>query len=176
MDRQPGNGNDAGRHPEERPAAGSGPEMCHPDPQSGQRGRTDGTKAGKRVSLNGTGDPELDPFEINFLPEFRVGRGPRGPFVNEHGVVIGDHEYASPNSPLENWSKDTDPAVMSGDQWVHPFKDIGFRTAENRMLFEEGIPPQAGIFMHPDKDAAYKAFRTDDPAGGRSQPEKERPE
>ncbi|OUM94889.1 MAG: hypothetical protein A9Z00_09220 [Thermobacillus sp. ZCTH02-B1] len=150
--------------------------MRHPDPQSGQRGRTDGTKAGKRVSLNGTGDPELDPFEINFLPEFRVGRGPRGPFVNEHGVVIGDHEYASPNSPLENWSKDTDPAVMSGDQWVHPFKDIGFRTAENRMLFEEGIPPQAGIFMHPDKDAAYKAFRTDDPAGGRSQPEKERPE
>lgn len=107
-------------------------------------------------------DPELDPFEIEFLPEFREGRGPRAPFVNEHGVIIGDHEYESPNSPLENWSTDTDPAVMSGDQWVHPFKDIGFRTAENRRLFEEGIPPQGGIFMHPDKDAAYKAFRSDE--------------
>ncbi|WP_286893133.1 DUF3905 domain-containing protein [Thermobacillus sp.] len=122
--------------------------------------------AAKKVDLNGTGDPELDPFEIEFLPEFREGRGPRGPFVNEYGVVIGDHDYASPNSPLENWSTDTDPSVMSGDQWVHPFKDIGFRTAENRRLFEEGIPPQSGIFMHPDKDVAYKAHRTDSPHEG----------
>lgn len=110
-------------------------------------------------------DPELDPFEIEFRPEFQTGRGPRAPFVNRHGVVIGDHDYESPNSPLENWSADTDPAVMSGDEWVHPYKDIGFHTAENRRLFEEGIPPQGGIFMHPDKDAAYKSYRSDDPGG-----------
>lgn len=102
-------------------------------------------------------DPSLDPYEIEFLPEFREGRGPEEPFINEYGVVIGDHMYDSPESPLNQWSKDTDPATMSGDQWVHPFKDIGFHTEENRDLFERGILPQGGMFMHPDKDVAYEA-------------------
>lgn len=102
---------------------------------------------------------ELDPFEINFLPEFQQGRGPREVFVNEHGVVIGDHEYESPESPLNQWSTETDPEIMSGDQWVHPYKDIGFYTEENRDYFEKGISPQAGIFMHPSIDVAYEANR-----------------
>ena len=123
-------------------------------------------------------DPELDPFEIEFLPEFREGRGPSGLFVNEHGAVIGDHDYASPNSPLENWTEETDPAFMSGDEWVHPFKDVGFHTEENRQLFEQGIQPEAGIFMHPDKDAAFEAYRqsdnADDDSG--SQPTKKQPD
>lgn len=103
-----------------------------------------------------TGQEDLDPFEINFLPEFRKGRGPRKPFVNSFGVVIGDHDYESENSPLEQWTTDTDPAVMAGDQWVHPFKDTGFHSNENRDYFEKGIPPQSGIFMHPDKNSSYK--------------------
>jgi hypothetical protein len=102
----------------------------------------------------GRDDPRLDPFEIEFKPEFRSNRGPREPFVNEHGVVIGDHDYASPQSPLERWSKDTDPSVMSGDQWVHPFKDIGFRTRENRDLFERGVAPRTGTFMHPEQQVS----------------------
>ncbi|MEX1031402.1 MAG: DUF3905 domain-containing protein [Paenibacillaceae bacterium] len=104
-------------------------------------------------------DVELDPFEINFLPEFLEGRGPRQPFVNQYGVVIGDHNYESEQSPLENWSEDIDPAVMSGDEWVHPFKDIGFQRAENKDYFERRIEPQAGVFMHPDKDVAYETHR-----------------
>ncbi|SFT04131.1 DUF3905 domain-containing protein [Paenibacillus sp. BC26] len=99
-------------------------------------------------------DPELDPFEINFLPEFRDNRGPRVPFVNSSGVVIGDHNYESPNSPLNQWTEETDPAVMAGSEWVHPFKDIGFLTSENRDYFEQGILPQGGIFLHEDKNAA----------------------
>jgi len=106
---------------------------------------------------------ELDPFEIAFLPEFEHGRGPREPFVNEFGVVIGDHEYESAASPLNNWSTDTDPEVMAGEQWVHPFKDIGFLSSENREYFEQGIEPSengnGGKFMHPDKDVAYGAYR-----------------
>lgn len=97
----------------------------------------------------GTDDPNLDPYEIEFRPEFREGRGPKAPFVNDYGVVIGDHDYASPNSPLEQWTEETDPYEMSGDQWVHPYKDIGFRTRENRDLFEKGIAPASGTFMHP---------------------------
>jgi hypothetical protein len=100
-------------------------------------------------------DPELDPYEIDFLPQFRQGRGSRAPFVNQYGVIIGDHEYESPNSPLSQWSEETDPAIMAGEEWVHPFKDVGFLTAENRAIFEEGLPPEGGIFTHPDKNAAY---------------------
>lgn len=98
----------------------------------------------------------IDPFEIDFLPQFEQGRGPREAFVNEHGVVIGDHEYESDNSPLEQWTAETDPEVMAGDEWVHPYKDIGFQSAENRDYFEKGIVPQGGIFTHPDKDVSYE--------------------
>jgi hypothetical protein len=101
-------------------------------------------------------DSKLDPFEINFLPQFQEDRGPREPFVNKHDVLIGDHEYESAHSPLQNWDKNTDPFVMAGDEWVHPFKDIGFHTAENRDYFEKGIPPKSGTFLHPDKDVAYE--------------------
>lgn len=109
----------------------------------------------------GRDDSELDPYEIEFKPEFRGNRGPREPFVNQEGVVIGDHDYSSPQSPLEQWSKDTEPSVMAGDEWVHPYKDIGFRTRENRDLFERGIRPQAGIYMHPVRQSAAR----DEPEG-----------
>jgi hypothetical protein len=100
-------------------------------------------------------DPSLDPYEIEFLPQFRDGRGSREPFVNQYGIVIGDHQYESPDSPLSQWSEDTDPAIMAGDEWVHPFKDIGFLTSENRDIFEKGLPPKDGLFAHPDKNTAY---------------------
>jgi len=96
----------------------------------------------------GHDDSELDPFEIEFRPEFRADRGPREPFVNASGVVIGDHDYESENSPLEQWSEATDPAVMAGEQWVHPYKDIGFLEGKNRDWFERGIP-FSRPFMHP---------------------------
>lgn len=96
-----------------------------------------------------------DPYQIDFLPRYEQNRGPRDPFVNEYGVVIGDRQYTSSNSPLEQWSKVTDPAVMAGDQWVHPYNDVGFNTRENRDLFEKGIAPMAYPFMHPYLDVSY---------------------
>lgn len=96
----------------------------------------------------GSDNSALDPFEIAFRPEYRGNRGPQEPFINQHGVLIGDHEYASTNSPLERWDEETDPAIMAGEEWVHPYKDIGFHTSENRALFERGIRP-ANPFMHP---------------------------
>jgi hypothetical protein len=98
---------------------------------------------------HGVDESDLDPFEIEFRKEFRDNRGPREPFVNAQGVVIGDHDYVSENSPLEQWNKDTDPSIMAGEQWVHPYKDIGFRTRENRDLFERGFAPTSTLFMHP---------------------------
>jgi hypothetical protein len=120
--------------------------------------------------IESLGDPALDPFEIEFAPEHREGRGPRSAFVNEHGVVIGDHDYESPQSPLENWSKNTDPTVMAGDEWVHPYKDVGFHTDENRDYFEKGVPPKGGIYMHPTIDVAHPANIDDDPADAADAP------
>ncbi|MDN4525187.1 DUF3905 domain-containing protein [Fictibacillus fluitans] len=78
------------------------------------------------------------------------------PFVNEYGVVIGDSLYNSENSPLNNWSEDTDPSTMAGDQWVHPTNDIGWNTEENRELIEKKVKPKGAPFMHPSKDASYR--------------------
>lgn len=75
------------------------------------------------------------------------------PFVNKFGVTIGDSLYASDNSPLENWTEDTDPEIMAGDEWVHPTNDIGWNTTENRELLESKRKPQASPFMHPTIDA-----------------------
>ncbi len=115
----------------------------------------------RRSQNRGGEKPEPDPYEIEFLPQFEEGRGPKEKFVNQYGVTIGDHQYESPESPLNQWSEQTDPEIMAGDEWVHPFKDIGFQSAENRDYFEKGIAPQSGIFMHADKDAAYPAMESD---------------
>ncbi|WP_210366276.1 DUF3905 domain-containing protein [Bacillus sp. REN3] len=95
---------------------------------------------------------ETLPHQIN-APSFKgTGIEMQAPYMNEHGVIIGDSVYASPESPLENWTEDTDPEIMVGDHWVHPTNDIGWNTAENRELLEEKRKPMAYPFMHPTKD------------------------
>lgn len=96
---------------------------------------------------------ETLPHQIS-APSFKgTGIKMQPPFKNSKGVIIGDSYYASENSPLENWSEDTDPAIMAGDEWVHPTNDIGWNTSENKELLEEKRRPQASPFMHPTFDA-----------------------
>jgi hypothetical protein len=94
-------------------------------------------------------------YQIDFLPYFEQHRGSKEPFVNEYGVVIGDRNYNSSDSPMNQWSTEIDPSIMSGDQWVHPYNDVGFNTRENRDIFEKGVAPLAYPFMHPTKDVSY---------------------
>ncbi|WP_121609463.1 DUF3905 domain-containing protein [Mesobacillus foraminis] len=94
------------------------------------------------------------PHQIS-APSFKgTGMEIQPPFKNDYGVVIGDSRYASPESPLENWDENTDPAIMSGEEWVHPTNDIGWNTAENQELLEEKREPQAYPFMHPSIDVS----------------------
>lgn len=98
---------------------------------------------------------ETLPHQIS-APSFKgTGIKMQPPFINSFGVTIGDSKYSSPQSPLENWSKDTDPAIMAGDQWVHPTNDIGWNTTENRELLESKKDPLAYPFMHPTKDVSH---------------------
>ena len=100
---------------------------------------------------------ETMPHQIN-SPCFKgTGIKMQPPFVNSFGVVIGDSHYSSPNSPLENWSDCIDPAIMSGDEWVHPTNDIGWNTLENRELIESKRKPQANPFMHPSQDVSFQS-------------------
>ena len=69
------------------------------------------------------------------------------PFINSYGVTIGDSYYTSQNSPLENWSKETDPSIMSGSEWVHPTNDIGWNTPENHDLLNYLKQPDSGLFI-----------------------------
>jgi hypothetical protein len=109
----------------------------------------DNQKQEKAISLN-----ETLPHQIS-APSFKgTGIKMEPSFVNKHGVTIGDSLYASKNSPLENWSKDTNPEIMSGDEWVHPTNDIGWNTTENRELLESKRKPQGSPFMHPTKDVS----------------------
>jgi hypothetical protein len=98
---------------------------------------------------------ETLPHQINSPSYKDTGMKIEPPFVNNHGVTIGDSIYASPTSPLENWTKETDPATMSGDEWVHPTNDIGWNTTENRELLESKRNPQGFPFMHPTKDVSH---------------------
>lgn len=107
-------------------------------------------QSNKQVNVN-----ETLPHQIN-APSFKdTGIKMEQPFINKHGVTIGDSHYASPNSPLENWTKETDPSIMAGDEWVHPTNDIGWNTTENRELLENKRKPQGYPFMHPSKDVSH---------------------
>lgn len=103
----------------------------------------------KKLSID-----ETLPHQIE-APSFKgTGIKMEAPFQNEYGVIIGDSYYASKNSPIENWSKETDPEIMAGDQWVHPTNDIGWNTSENKELLESKRTPQARPFMHPSHDVS----------------------
>ncbi|MFX3623017.1 MAG: DUF3905 domain-containing protein [Ectobacillus sp.] len=96
--------------------------------------------------------PILDetlPHQAGF-PSFKgTGIAMQPPFTNKYGVVIGDSQYNSSHSPLNNWSDEVDPAIMAGDDWVHPTNDIGWIAPENQELLEKKKHPDKGIFMHP---------------------------
>lgn len=73
---------------------------------------------------------------MNF-PSFKgTGKTMQQPFVNQYDVVIGDSKYNSENSPLNNWSDKIDPAIMAGDEWIHPTNDIGWISEENQELLK----------------------------------------
>lgn len=109
----------------------------------------------KKEKLNSPILGETLPHQI-YSPSYKgSGIKMQEPFVNEHGVVIGDSFYDSPNSPLNNWSDEVDPEIMAGDEWVHPTNDIGWNTTENRELIEKNAGQQRARFMHPTIDVSH---------------------
>ncbi|MBO9128455.1 DUF3905 domain-containing protein [Bacillus sp. 165] len=106
----------------------------------------------KNSKQNNINSPILDetlPHQAHF-PSFKgTEMKMQEPFINAHGVIIGDSQYNSPDSPLNNWSDEIDPATMAGDEWIHPTNDIGWTTPENQELLEEKKETHSKTFMHP---------------------------
>lgn len=71
-------------------------------------------------------------------------------------------------TPLDHWSKDIDPVMMSGDEWVVGHRDPGAQ----RIAEEQGGTVMGERFMHPMHDTNYgleedamMASDKDDPEG-----------
>jgi hypothetical protein len=67
------------------------------------------------------------------------------------------HEEKAPwrNTPLDHWSTDIDPAIMSGDQWVDNDRDPGAERRESQALLS-GDADLLAPFMHPVHDVTYE--------------------
>jgi hypothetical protein len=63
-------------------------------------------------------------------------------------------------TPLDHWSLDVDPYVMSGDQWVDNLRDPGAETEESLRLRDPRRIREMNLrgerFMHPVHDVTYR--------------------
>jgi hypothetical protein len=59
------------------------------------------------------------------------------------------------NTPLDNWSTEIDPAVLSGDRWVDNERDPGTQRRENQAIARGDTSMLMAPFMHPMHDVTY---------------------
>ncbi|MCX7570708.1 DUF3905 domain-containing protein [Tumebacillus sp. DT12] len=71
---------------------------------------------------------------------------------------VNNDELNAPwrNTPLDNWSKDTDPFIMSGDKYVDNDHDLGTTRRENIELLNGQRNPVMAPFMHPTHDVSMR--------------------
>lgn len=71
------------------------------------------------------------------------------------GKVNDDHTNAPwRHTALDNWSRDVDPFIMSGDKYVDNDHDLGTTRRENLELMNGTFSPVAAPFMHPTHDTS----------------------
>ncbi|MGB8956860.1 MAG: DUF3905 domain-containing protein [Tumebacillaceae bacterium] len=73
-----------------------------------------------------------------------------------HQVDNNDRNAPWRNTPLENWSRDTDPFIMSGGQWVNNEHDLGTTRRENLEILNGNRNPVMAPFMHPTHDTSMR--------------------
>jgi Protein of unknown function (DUF3905) len=67
------------------------------------------------------------------------------------------HEKDAPwrNTPLDRWSTEIDPSIMSGDRWVDNENDPGSERRENQAIARGDTSMLLAPFMHPTHDVTY---------------------
>lgn len=58
------------------------------------------------------------------------------------------------NTPLDHWSTEIDPFIMSGDQWVDNDHDPGMERYESQKILNGEVSPIMAPFMHPTHDVS----------------------
>lgn len=65
----------------------------------------------------------------------------------------------NPKTPLDNWSTDIDPAIMSGDHWAEeenaPLEQLDFLNNEECEEVSAKKEHPYDIFMHPTINVSY---------------------
>lgn len=65
----------------------------------------------------------------------------------------------NPKTPLDDWDKTIDPAIMAGQHWVEeenaPLEALGMVESEDCEVAEEKMNPPGSIFMHPNINVSY---------------------
>ena len=69
---------------------------------------------------------------------------------------ISDDHLNAPwrDTALDHWSKDIDPAIMSGGQYVDNEHDLGTTRRENLEILSGNKNPVMAPFMHPTHDVS----------------------
>lgn len=69
----------------------------------------------------------------------------------------------NPKTPLDNWSVDTDPAIMSGDHWAEeenaPLEQLDFLINGECEEVSTKIEHPYHLFMHPTINVSYGNFK-----------------
>lgn len=65
----------------------------------------------------------------------------------------------NPETPLDNWDENIDPAIMSGDHWVEienaPLEEAGLFDGGECEVVEEKMTDPAAMFQHPSINVSY---------------------
>ncbi len=71
----------------------------------------------------------------------------------------------NPETPLDHWNINIDPAIMSGDHWVQeenaPLEGIGYSNSDSCHVVETNLSPPKSMFMHPTINVSYKNIERD---------------
>jgi hypothetical protein len=83
---------------------------------------------------------------------------PKNGRQNERPSRVNDDHKDAPwrNTALDNWSKDVDPFIMSGDQYVDNDHDLGTTRRENLELKSGTASRLMAPFMHPTHDVSMR--------------------
>ena len=65
------------------------------------------------------------------------------------------------DTPLDYWSTEIDPVIMSSDHWVDREVDPGFKRRENQELAQGDTSMLLAPFMHPMHDVTYRIDDTE---------------
>jgi hypothetical protein len=84
----------------------------------------------------------------------KQGKRSERDLINRRNVNDDSLDAPWRHTALDNWSRDVDPYIMSGDKYVDNDHDLGTTRRENMELQNGERNPVMAPFMHPTHDTS----------------------